>query len=141
MSNISVRDLMTENVASLTPDDSLGALFDLMSDKNIRHVPIVSEDGEVLGLVSHRDLVSSIMPIEPELPLSQRRQMLENMCIKDIMTEGVETTEPEADIISAAQTMLENKLGCLPVAENGHLEGILTESDFVRYVADRASEL
>jgi len=55
------------------------------------------------------------------------------------MTTGVETIEADADIEEAAQVMLENKMGCLPVVEGGRLTGILTEADFVKYVASHAT--
>ncbi len=55
------------------------------------------------------------------------------------MTTDVETVESEQDIAVAAQIMLENKYGCLPVVQGTRLGGIVTESDFVRYLADHAS--
>ena len=54
------------------------------------------------------------------------------------MTRDVETVEPEDDLAAAAQVMLDNKYGCVPVVvEGGRVEGILTESDFVRYLAEQ----
>ena len=51
------------------------------------------------------------------------------------MTESVETIEPDRSIREAAQMMLENKFGCLPVVEGLRVVGIVTESDFVRHLA------
>lgn len=54
------------------------------------------------------------------------------------MVTDVESVEAEEDISIAAQMMLENKFGCLRVTHGNRLAGILTEADFVRYLADRS---
>src|SRR5450759_1252597 len=56
-----VRDLMTEKVFTLKPKDDLAALYDLMDSRHVRHVPIVDSDGELVGLVTDRDLSKSAL--------------------------------------------------------------------------------
>ena len=53
--------------------------------------------------------------------------------VREIMSTEVETVDPDVDLKAAAQMMLDNKIGCLPVVEGEHLVGILTEADFVRW--------
>ena len=127
-----VRDLMTETVFTLRPQDDLMALYDLMDTKHIRHVPIVDRDKDLVGLVTHRDLTRSALGTE-EAPLSLQREMLGRRKIREIMATEVETVEPDEDLKVAAELLIENKIGCLPVVEGTHLVGILTESDFVRH--------
>jgi CBS domain-containing membrane protein len=137
MQSLHVRDLMTESVITLKIDDNLATLYDLMDSGHVRHVPVVDRDGDLVGLVSHRDLLAHALSQETDLPMSVQRDILGGIRVEEIMTSDVETTHPDADIREAAQTMLENKYGCLPVMEGAHLVGILTESDFVRFVAER----
>ena len=127
-----VRDLMTDNVFTLRPQDNLAALYDLMDTKHIRHVPIVDRDRDLVGLVTHRDLSRSALGTE-DSPLSLQREMLGHRKIREIMATEVETVEPDEDLRVAAELLIENKIGCLPVVEGTHLVGILTESDFVRH--------
>ena len=127
-----VRDLMTEHVFTLRPQDDLMALYDLMDTKHIRHVPIVDRDKDLVGLVTHRDLTRSALGTE-DAPLSLQREMLVRRKIREIMATEVETVEPDEDLKVAAELLIENKIGCLPVVEGTHLVGILTESDFVRH--------
>ena len=127
-----VRDLMTETVFTLRPQDDLMALYDLMDTKHIRHVPIVDRDKDLVGLVTHRDLTRSALGTE-EAPLSLQREILGRRKIREIMATEVETVEPDEDLKVAAELLIENKIGCLPVVEGTHLVGILTESDFVRH--------
>jgi len=126
-----VRDLMTAEVFTLRPQDDLASLYDLMDGKHIRHVPIVDRDRELVGLVTQRDLSRSALGSE-EAPLSLQRDMLRCRRVREIMATEVDTVEPDEDLRVAAEILLENKIGCLPVVEGAHLVGILTESDFVR---------
>jgi len=130
-----VRDLMTEDVRALPPNATVAELLELMDRLRIRHVPVV-EDGEIVGLVSHRDVVRGALGGLDQLPMSQRQQLLEQITIAEVMVEDPETIAPDADLRQAAELMLENKFGCLPVAEGSGLVGILTEADFVRHVLD-----
>ncbi len=132
-----VRDLMTERVFTLKPKDDLAALYDLMDSRHVRHVPIVDSDGELVGLVTDRDLSRSALGAVEELPLSVERDILRRRRIRDIMATEPDTIEPDATLKEAAEILLENKVGCLPVVEGLHLVGILTEADFVRDFLER----
>jgi CBS domain-containing membrane protein len=134
-----VRDLMTFEPAALMPYDDLATLYDLLDTRHVRHVPVVDEDGDLVGLVTHRDLLRCALAEENDLPLSLQRDMLVCRKVGEIMTPDPETVEAETEIGVAAQTMFENKYGCLPVVEGARLVGILTESDFVRYLAEAES--
>ena len=127
---------MTSDVFTVGPDESITALQDLMSEKRIRHVPVVADDGAVLGLVPERDVLRRTFSQEADLPLSVRLDVLTAVKVRDIMTWEVETIDADEDLSTAAQIMLDNKYGCLPVVEEGALVGILTEADFVKFVAE-----
>ena len=134
----SVRDLMTERVYTLGPHDDLEELYELMDDHRIRHVPVVDRDGDLIGLVSQRDLARGALGPQDALPLNVQQELMRRRKVREIMSTEVETVDPDADLNVAAQMMLDNKLGCLPVVEGEHLVGILTEADFVRwYVENR----
>src|SRR5262249_49349538 len=134
-----VRDLMTENVFTLSPRDDLTALYDLMDNHRVRHVPIVDREGDVVGLVTLRDLFRGALGSLDELPLSVEREMLRRRRVRDIMQSEPDTIEADTTLVEAAQVLLENKVGCLLVVEGMRLVGILTEADFVRDFADRSS--
>jgi CBS domain-containing membrane protein len=128
-----VRDLMTEKVVSVGPGTDLLTVRNLMDDRLIRHLPVV-EDGMVVGLISQRDLLR-VAADRSDLPLSLAFDVLRTTRAGDVMTRDVETVGADDALEDAARLMLDNKYGCLPVADGGELCGILTEADFVRYVA------
>ena len=135
-----VRDLMTEDPVTLSPEDNATALWDLMDSRHIRHVPVVDSDGQLQGLCSSRDLMRGALAGSSDLPVSNRRDMLSDINVESFMVVDVESVEPTTPIVEAAALMLENKFGCLPVTLGGEVVGILTEADFVRFLADREAE-
>jgi CBS domain-containing membrane protein len=136
MKNLKVRDLMTESVQSVQRDDTVEKVYDLMNEHGIRHLTVVDADSDLVGLVSHRDLLRH-SPIErAEVPLFLMREILRRTLVEEVMTSEVETAEPDDPLSEAARRMFENKFGCLPVLEESKLVGILTESDFVRFFCD-----
>ena len=138
MTKLTVRDLMTDKIFALRADDDIQMARDLMDERNVRHVPVVDEDRHLVGLVSERDLLRSMYPSTSELPVGTQHAVLKRVKVSAIMTRDVETVEPDDDLAAAAQVMLDNKYGCVPVVvDGGRVEGILTESDFVRHLAEQ----
>lgn len=136
MADLTVRDLMTANPKTVDPMESLEVARELFYEHDIRHLPVVDDDGELLGLITHRDLLRHVFSEQLDMPVSLRQDILRQTRVGGIMIEQVTTAESGDDVAEAAQTMFEHKFGCLPVVEGRQLVGILTESDFVRYFAE-----
>lgn len=131
-----VRDLMTEGVFVVGVEDDLETVTNLMDDRNIRHAPVVDGAGNLVGLVTQRDLLrTGLASGAGQLPPEAERQARLHVCVGEIMNPDVVTARPDQDIRDAARIMLDNKFGCLPVVEDHRLVGIVTESDFVRLMA------
>ncbi len=119
-----VRDSMTREVVTISPQTSASEALALCREKGIRHLPVM-EEGRLAGMVSDRDLRSAT----PALGDPARAEALQKFRVWDVMVRDVLTAHPEDPIEQAANTMREKKIGCLPVLEAGELVGILTSSD------------
>ena len=108
-----VRDLMTEHVFTLRPNDDLETLYDLMDTRHVRHVPIVDHDGDLVGLVTQRDLARSALGTQDVLPLSVQQEILRRRKVREIMATEVETVEPDERLKAAAE-MLHREQDRLP---------------------------
>lgn len=115
-----VSDIMTVRPLSLGENDSLDTAGRLMQDMFIRHIPIVDADGRLTGLLSQRDLLAAAHRKDGSAP------------IKEIMRTDVTTVAPQESLRRAAEIMIYNKFGCLPVVVDGMPEGIITEADFLK---------
>jgi CBS domain-containing protein len=128
---------MSTNVVSLHANDDLVHADEVMGLKRVRHLPVV-EGKKLLGLVTHRDILRAQARIVAGLESKDETKFVP-LTAKDLMTEKVLTTDPEAPAKEAARALLDNHFGCLPVVENDELVGIVTEVDFLRWSLDQLS--
>ena len=119
-----VKDSMTREVVTLSPQDTAKAALALCRERRIRHLPVL-EGGKLVGIASDRDLRSST----PALGDPARAAALAEILVGDVMARDVVTAVSDDPIEQAANTMRERRIGCLPVVEGGELVGIITASD------------
>ena len=127
---------MTSEVTALRRNDKLSIADDVMRLGRIRHLPILDEDEQVVGIVSQRDLFRGALARALGYGAHAQQKLLGQLLVKEVMTNDPVTIPPDAPLAEAARLMLERKIGALLVVEDGRLAGILTESDFVRRFAD-----
>ena len=130
-----VRDLMTSEVTTLRRNDKLSIADDVMRLGRIRHLPVLDEDEQVVGIVSQRDLFRGALARALGYGAHAQQKLLGQLLVKEVMTNDPITISPDAPLAEAARLMLDRKIGALVVIESGRLAGILTESDFVRRFA------
>ena len=140
MEGLKVRDVMTAQVTTLKRNDKLTLASDVMQLGRIRHLPVLDDDGEQLaGIVSQRDLFRGALAQALGYGQHASRKLLDTFAVKDVMITDVITTSPDTPLVNAAHELIERKIGCLPVVENGRLVGIITEGDFVALVARKGT--
>ncbi len=132
-----VSDLMSREVVTIDANESLSIADDIMQLGRIRHMPVVDGEGDLIGILSQRDLFRGALAMTLGFGKHAQNRMLDSLRAKEVMKSEVETIEPNASIADAAEIMLRRKIGCLVVVEAQEIVGILTESDFVRYVAGK----
>jgi CBS domain-containing membrane protein len=136
MEGLRVRDIMTHEVTTLKRNDKLTLADDIMKLGRIRHLPVLDDDAEQLvGIVSQRDLFRGALARALGYGQHAQRKVLDTLLVKEVMSSDVITTTPDSSLVEAARVLVERKIGCLPVVEDEHLVGIVTEGDFVAMVA------
>jgi CBS domain-containing membrane protein len=129
-----VRDIMTAQVVVVDAADSLKVVDDIMKWKHVRHLPVVDGEGELVGLVTHRDLLRACVSSIADISHREQDALLRGIPVRQVMRTEMYTVEPDSDVRRAAEIMLDHKIGCVLVVEGRRLVGILTEADFVRYL-------
>lgn len=132
-----VEKWMTVKPITLKATDSLARAIDVMKEKKIRRIPIVSDAGKLIGIVSDRDLKDVSPSRATTLDIWELHYVLDKLKLGDIMTKKPWTVSPDMPIEKAALLMLEKKVEGLPVLDaKGVLVGILTEGDIFRALVD-----
>jgi CBS domain-containing protein len=127
---------MAEKIVTISADDSLSTVEDIMTLGRVRHMPVVRR-GALVGVVSHRDLLRASLSNLIEFGNEQRRAFLQVVEINRVMSAPPIVIGPDATPEEAAQVMADQKIGCLPVVEGEKLVGMLTETDLLSYFAGR----
>ena len=136
------KHIMHAPVVTFFAEQTLPLAEDVMHFKHLRHLPVVDDEGRLVGLVSHRDLLRAQISSLSGLSDAQRRARQEDVRVNQIMTRDVWTVGPETEASVVARTLLDHKFGCLPVVDRDErLVGIVTERDFIKFAIDRLDDV
>ncbi len=130
-----VAEIMAREVITLKRSDSLKFGKDIMNQKRVRHFPVV-EDGKLVGVVSQRDLFRASPASALRYEEKTEKAFLDNLSVKGVINEALVTVSPDTPITEAARLMVDKKIGCLPVVEHEKLVGLVTETDFLKVLAE-----
>jgi acetoin utilization protein AcuB len=123
-----VRDVMQTKLVTVTPETTLPQAMRLAAERRIRHLPVVAS-GELLGIVSDRDLKQAMASPATSLEAHELSYLLDRLAVAEIMTKTLITIGPLSPVEEAARLMLQDKISALPVMDGGQLVGIVTETD------------
>ena len=136
----SIAEIMTRKPYTLGADDSLLDARRLMAEHHIRHIPVVSATGTLIGVVSQRDVLAAA---DSNLMRDQTggdpRELY--VALSSVMTAPVHTVDEAASLRGTALHLQKNRLGCLPVLRDQKLVGIITDSDFVSVAINLMEQL
>lgn len=127
-----VHDLMTTALFTLSPEHTLKDARTLMTEARIRHIPILNEYGNLCGLVTHRDLLMASISRFADIHAEEQEALDSGIPLHAIMLTDITTIQGNSLLRDAAELLLEQKFGCLPVMQDEKLIGILTEADFLK---------
>jgi CBS domain-containing protein len=123
MMNEPISSIMTKEVITVRPDDSLAVVKNILFEKHIHHLP-VTDEGKLVGIITSYDLVK----------LGKCHEDYADILVKEVMTQKVATLESHEKIGAAAQVFLENLFHGIPIVnEQKELVGIITTHDVLKY--------
>lgn len=138
MENTTVNKIMTKKMKTVLTTDSMSFVRAVFKDNDFHHLPVLTEAGALVGIISKQDLAKIDRMFSLETT-SKEWTMRENNFkkAKDLMTEYPVTIEPEDSILMATELMLSNKFHILPVVEYGNLVGLVSSHDLLSYHSER----
>ena len=132
-----VKDIMTSHVYTINQNQTLLELQGLMSDDNIRRVPVLNDAGQVVGIITDRDVKLASPSEASTLSRYEASYLLSRIKVKDVMTHNVKTVYATADLADVAALMYQDHIASVPVMdEENNLCGIVTDSDVFRALVD-----
>ncbi|HZG74198.1 MAG TPA: CBS and ACT domain-containing protein, partial [Chondromyces sp.] len=122
-----VEEIMKTEVYTLSPEDTIGTALQLLRHKKIRHIPITDSTDALVGLVSDRDVKDATPSILDKG--SNEEELKQPLSL--IMQRSVITGHPLDFVEEVAATLSEHQISCMPIIQDGHLVGIITETDLL----------
>jgi CBS domain-containing protein len=135
-----VKDLMSQQVLTIGTSDSCLDAAARMHQARVRHLPVVNQEGMLVGIVTDRDLRHHLFSphVYKDLGAIPVHILLKAVPVAEIMSTEVITVALEDELMEAARLMREEKVGSLPVIEHGRVVGIITETDLLRQICRAA---
>ncbi len=135
-----VSDICQVGVVTISATERLSTVEDIMTLGHVRHMPVVRA-GRLVGVVSERDLLRASLSNLSRHRSEERRAFLHVVEIEQVMSSPPIVVSTDASVAEAARIMADRKIGCLPVVKGDQLEGMVTETDILRFIAASSPEI
>ena len=136
-----VRERMTPNPITVTPSTSVSDALRVMREKKIKRLPVLDSHGQLVGIVSEKDLLYASPSPVTSLNVWEIHELLGKLLVEKVMTARVITVGEDQPLEEAARIMDDGNFGGLPVMRGKALVGIITESDlfqsFLQFLGGR----
>ena len=130
-----VRELMSTGIVTIDATASCQKAVEQMYRHKVRHLPVTGDDGKLVGIVTDRDLRHYLFAHRAfEQGRGDVDAALRSALVRNIMSSPAIAVSPDHALEAAATLMLQDKVGSLPVVEDGRPVGIITETDLLRQI-------
>ncbi len=126
-----VKDRMTHDPITVSPEIPISQAQDIMQRHNIRHLPVVDESHRVVGLLTREVMLQAVPWSAASLSTLETQYVLSKIKAGKVMISEVMTITEDMAVEEAARIMVDHKIGCLPVLRDGILIGIITDIDLL----------
>ena len=128
---MAVKDFMTRKVVYISPDTTVAHAADIMREQGIHRLPVIEND-KLVGLVTEGTIAEASPSKATSLSIYEMNYLLNKTKVKDVMIREVITVSKFASLEDATYLMYKNKVGILPVVDNGQLSGVITDRDIFK---------
>lgn len=135
---MTLETIMSTDLITIAPSDTLERARKLMHDKRIHHLPVVNGDMKLVGLVT---LTNVLAATDSFLRDADSRLHASEIPVADVMVRDIATVDENASLRQAALFLEKHRIGCLPVVTKGNLRGIITDTDFVAVAINLLEQL
>jgi acetoin utilization protein AcuB len=123
---------MSTQPVTIPADVTITKALQIMRQNQVRRLPVLDEEGHLVGIVSEKDLLYASPSPATSLSIHEMHYLLSRLRVTELMTTDPVTISPDTPLEEAARIMADDKIGGLPVMEGGKLVGIITETDIFK---------
>ena len=127
-----VHEYMRANPIPVSPTTTCSDAFRLMQEKDIHKLPVINDDGSLVGIVTEKDLLYALPSSAALLSILEIDRLFGKMTVARVMTRRVILVSEDCPLEEAARILIDNNIGSLPVMRGRQLVGIITKADIFR---------
>jgi acetoin utilization protein AcuB len=123
---MNVKEVMQTTLTTVTPETRVSTAYQMMTMRSarIRHLPVVTDEGILVGIITDRDVRHALASDAPSMARYELTSLLDRLLVQDIMTPDVVTVHETTSVVEAGLLFLEKKFGCLPVVHDHRLQAL-----------------
>jgi len=133
-STTQVKELMREQLHSVSPDDRVVHARRLLIDQKIARLPVIN-NGILIGIISDIDITFALAKLKKSFPLGKQKHQLDELLVNDAMQAPAISIDAGKTVKDAAKLMIKENVGCLPVIQNEKIIGIVTRTDVIKTIS------
>ena len=131
-----VKEIMTNRVMTVSPDDRLVHARRIMIDNDIARLVVV-ESGLIVGIITAKDMAKKIIDFKKHVPEKYQHSQIRNFFVQEVMSQTIETTTKDTTIAEVADVMVSKEFSGMPISdETNKVHGIVSKTDILRYIYD-----
>ncbi len=144
---LTVRDIMTTDLITVTPDTDVARVAQILLDNHINGTPVLGQDDRLLGIICQSDLIAqqkklpiptfftfleSVIQTTSMKEIDKQVRKIAALTVSQAMSPDPVTVEPDTGLETVASLMVDNNFHTLPVIKNGRLVGVVGKEDVLR---------
>jgi CBS domain-containing protein len=146
---ITVNDIMTTDLITLTPDMDIATAGNILLENRINGAPVMDDSGRLVGILCQSDLIAqqkklpiptvftlldSVIQLSSKKQIEKQVRKITALTVLDAMTPNPVTVRPDSTLETVAALMVESNFHTLPVLDKDHLVGIIGKEDVIRHL-------
>ncbi len=118
------RQIMTTSLITVRENTTLREAMNILVDKNIAGLPVVTEDMRLIGIVSEKDMLSLLYKPQPK----------KTRFVSEVMTRDVVSFDESDSLFDICESFIENNFRRVPILAEGKLTGVISRRDIIKYI-------
>ncbi len=127
---IRAKHIMSKKVLTVTEDSKIRHVMKLLSENRVTGLPVVSEDMDLLGIVTEKDILKVLL----------YGKDIKTKTVRDLMATDIVFFEEDEDLMTIFRTLVEDNFRRVPIVSNGKLTGIISRTDIINFLAEKSNE-
>ena len=131
---VPIKEIMTNRVIVVNPEDRLVHARRLMIDNDVRRLVVVNS-GTIMGIITAKDIARTVIEFKKRVPEKYQHSQIRNLFVQEVMSQTIQTASKEDTISEVADIMVKKEFSGMPISDNSNkVHGIVSKTDILNFI-------